>query len=202
VKRKNFCNNEKILKKITSYNIYLLKKIIKASPLPSTTYQNLCPSLRQLFSLTLSHGLVITAAHVPGVSNQTMDSLSRLEIAKHYQICPMIFWNTIKDSKGLSERRLICNRNESSNNFLLQCQGDEDQSERMALEEKTKRRSSYKLDGDDPSFPLHPPIPLIQKTLQKFQQECSLGIIILPDWKGRIWSPLLQHLTMRKIILG
>jgi hypothetical protein len=49
---------------------------------------------------------------------------------------------------------------------------------------------------------IHPPIPLIYRALQKFSREGKMGVLITPDWKGQIWSPLLRKMSIRKIVLG
>jgi hypothetical protein len=49
---------------------------------------------------------------------------------------------------------------------------------------------------------LHPPIPLINKVLEKFKVECKEGIIIVPDWPGQKWSVILKELALKRYILG
>jgi hypothetical protein len=49
---------------------------------------------------------------------------------------------------------------------------------------------------------IHPPIPLILQALRKFQREGKEAILIVPDWKGQIWTPLLKRLSVQKLVLG
>jgi hypothetical protein len=49
---------------------------------------------------------------------------------------------------------------------------------------------------------LHPPIPLINRVLEKFKAECKEGVIIVPDWPGQKWSVILKELTFKKYVLG
>jgi hypothetical protein len=49
---------------------------------------------------------------------------------------------------------------------------------------------------------LLPPIPLIVRILQKFEREGSVGVMIAPDWKSQIWTPILKLLSVKKIVLG
>jgi hypothetical protein len=49
---------------------------------------------------------------------------------------------------------------------------------------------------------LHPPIPLILKTIQKFTTEGSKSILIVPKWKGQVWSTLVEEFTMSRITFG
>jgi hypothetical protein len=49
---------------------------------------------------------------------------------------------------------------------------------------------------------LHPPIPLILRSHQKFEREGSVGVMIAPDWKGQIWTLILRRLSVKKVVLG
>jgi hypothetical protein len=49
---------------------------------------------------------------------------------------------------------------------------------------------------------IHLPIPLILKALSKFEGEGREAVLIVPDWKGQIWTPLLKKLSVQKLVLG
>ncbi|KAA6403650.1 MAG: hypothetical protein EZS28_000825 [Streblomastix strix] len=49
---------------------------------------------------------------------------------------------------------------------------------------------------------LHPPIPLIQQTLNKLMKEKEQAWMILPNWPSQPWWPVLMKMTSRLIILG
>jgi hypothetical protein len=55
---------------------------------------------------------------------------------------------------------------------------------------------------DDRVLLIHPPIPLILQALRKFEREGKEAVLIVPDWKGQIWTPLLKKLSVQKLILG
>jgi hypothetical protein len=46
------------------------------------------------------------------------------------------------------------------------------------------------------------PIPLILKALRKFEREGKEAVLVVPDWKGQIWTPLLKKLSVQKLVLG
>jgi hypothetical protein len=48
----------------------------------------------------------------------------------------------------------------------------------------------------------HSLIPLILKVIQKFLKEGKKTILVIPNWKAQILSPLLQDITISKINLG
>jgi hypothetical protein len=49
---------------------------------------------------------------------------------------------------------------------------------------------------------LHPPIPLILRSLQKFEREGKVAVLVVPDWKGQIWTPIVKRLIVNKVVLG
>jgi hypothetical protein len=49
---------------------------------------------------------------------------------------------------------------------------------------------------------MHLPISLILKVLQKLEREGGTGILVVPDWKGQVWSPIVRPLSVQKIVLG
>jgi hypothetical protein len=49
---------------------------------------------------------------------------------------------------------------------------------------------------------IHPPIPLILQALRKFEREGKEAVLVVPDWKGQIWTPLLRKLSIQKSVLG
>jgi hypothetical protein len=49
---------------------------------------------------------------------------------------------------------------------------------------------------------LHPPIPLILRSLQKFEREGKVAVLVVPDWKGQIWTPIVKSLCVNKVVLG
>jgi hypothetical protein len=49
---------------------------------------------------------------------------------------------------------------------------------------------------------IHHPIPLILKALRKFEREGKVAVVVVPDWKGQIWTPLLKRMSVQKLVLG
>jgi hypothetical protein len=48
---------------------------------------------------------------------------------------------------------------------------------------------------------IHLPIPFILKSIQKFANESSKAIMIVPKWKGQIWSALVEKFTMSRMAI-
>jgi hypothetical protein len=49
---------------------------------------------------------------------------------------------------------------------------------------------------------LHPPIPMLVRCLQKVRTDHATAVLIAPDWRGQIWTPLLRRMTVRAATLG
>jgi hypothetical protein len=49
---------------------------------------------------------------------------------------------------------------------------------------------------------LHPPIPLIQVTLNKLEKEKVSAVMVVPNWPSQSWWPNLMKLTSKWIIVG
>jgi hypothetical protein len=64
--------------------------------------------------------------------------------------------------------------------------------------------NALRIDWKKFTYPmlLHPLIPLILKTIQKFANKGSKAILIVPKWKGQVWSAMVEEFTMSRITLG
>jgi hypothetical protein len=63
--------------------------------------------------------------------------------------------------------------------------------------------NTLRLDWSKIKYPalIHPPIPLILKSIQKFAKEGTKAIIIVPKWRDQVWSELVSQYTLSKINL-
>jgi hypothetical protein len=51
-------------------------------------------------------------------------------------------------------------------------------------------------------FLLFPPIKLILRTLMKIARDKATALVILPRWRGQVWSNLQKRLTVEEVRLG
>ncbi|KAA6374375.1 MAG: hypothetical protein EZS28_030096, partial [Streblomastix strix] len=49
---------------------------------------------------------------------------------------------------------------------------------------------------------IHPPIPVLNKVLQKMKQDKAQGIVIAPIWPGQSWNTKLKNLSIKFLFLG
>jgi hypothetical protein len=122
--------------------------------------------------------IAMKAAHIPGVLNDVPDALSRLEISGDYQIKARVLWRCLQQMNYYPEIDLFAN----TTNIDLE----------RYCSLKVRRSENKREEGVHIGNALHirwtgmkllmlPPIPLINRTLEKFVME---GVIIVPDWKG------------------
>jgi hypothetical protein len=156
------------------------------------------PSLLKLLNYADSHGFLLRATYIVGEHNDAADRLSRLERAGDYQLNPEIFGDICDRLHFYPKVDLFA----SKQNHLLPTWG--------GLRAPIKENEAAKFVGNafntswkDMKPLIHPPIPLIFKSLKKFQREATgRAMFIAPDWQGQYWSPLLKELTDRKFVIG
>jgi hypothetical protein len=155
---------------------------------------NLVPSTRKFLVMAENNGLQVKVDYIPGELNGTADSLSRLETAGDYSIQPRKFLNGLCYLQTTPNVDFFANKS----NHLLSVYGS------LKKDPKNPNSLGNALDVDwTNTCPfLHPPIPLINKVLEKFKAECKEGIIVVPDWTGQKWLIVLKELAVKRYILG
>ncbi len=154
---------------------------------------NLLPQLRKLHSLLEEMGLVVKTSHIAGLKNTTADALSRLERSGDYSIrqevldllCTVMeIKPTLDPFSSLSNHK--CQR------FWTR-----------SPEEKASGTDGMTAQWSGELMTLlHPPIPLILPALKKTREEKAQALLLLPDWRGQAWEPMIQEMAVREIHLG
>jgi hypothetical protein len=49
---------------------------------------------------------------------------------------------------------------------------------------------------------LHPPIEKIMKTLAKVEKDRAQAVIVVPTWRGQLWTNLLNRMSVKRVDLG
>jgi hypothetical protein len=149
----------------------------------------------------------IRATHIPGKVNTVTDSLSRLERSGDYSIKKDILFKAVNQMKiHVNVDLFASTKNHRLLTFCsLRCppQPTKESNTKLIKKGGNPLGNAFHIHWGGGMVPLmHPPIPLIGRTLRKFAEEGKTGILIAPDWKGQVWSPLLNKLKRRKILLG
>jgi hypothetical protein len=139
-------------------------------------------------------GLQVKADYIPGEENQIADSLSRLETAGDYSLQPKVFWKAVRRLKLQPNVDLFA----SEYNHLLPTFG----SLRKNFANPNNLGNAFNISWENMCPLLHPPIPLISRTLDKFKKECREGLLIVPNWPGQKYDNLLEPLVVIKQTVG
>jgi ribonuclease HI len=150
--------------------------------------------MRSLFNELQKKGRTIKAKYVKGLINTDADSLSRLSRAGDYSLAEGMLQRIIKELGTAIDCDLFANHKNK-------------QHKRYATLSLTDRkafvRDAFTIPWTSLGVPLiHPPVPLIQRCLNKIKQEKTTVIMITPLWLGQWWSTALQTMTIRSTVLG
>ncbi|KAA6313246.1 MAG: hypothetical protein EZS28_055788, partial [Streblomastix strix] len=127
-----------------------------------------------------------------GVTNRIPDSLSRLATSGDYSLHQEVFEEALRSLRTRPSIDMFANRKNR----------------------KLKRFVSLTLDNwavgqDCMSLPwkgelpyLHPPLPMIQATLNKVREENVAALIVVPNWPSQSWWPSLMELSTNYVNLG
>jgi hypothetical protein len=157
---------------------------------------NLYHSLCGLFNLTDVMGISIAAAHIQGIFNTEMDKLNLLTMSGDYSLKQYFYLHGLRNLKVIPKLDFFTyEENMKCTKFCtlhqLQKVGTEFMGNAMHLICPSNR-----------VLLIHPPIPLILKVLRKFEREGRVAVVVVPDWKCQIWTPLLKRLAVQKLVLG
>jgi hypothetical protein len=164
-------------------------------------------SVRRLINWIKDHNLIVKASYVPGDNNQVPDQLSRLETAGDYRLKKAYLKPALRELQIKPDIDLFA----SKRNAQLNIFGSVSRPGRQVVPgprggpEIIQENIGNALLSDWRAMTplIHPPIPLVTRSLQKFIRDgTKKGILVVPDWKGQSWSHLLKSLSVKKIILG
>jgi hypothetical protein len=160
-------------------------------------HRNLATSLRRLLLYVESLHISIHASHIPGEINRTADKLSRLETSGDYSIDPVVLDKALQKVRFSPDVDLFASKQNKHLHYYCSIRPPKDPHIHGYL------GNALRISWQHFTPLIHPPIPLIQRVLNKFVNDGgSIGALIAPKWKGQAWSPLLNSLTIRTVTLG
>ena len=141
---------------------------------------------RELWVWCASHGIWLSAAHIPGKENVLADKESRKKDSDtEWKLNPELF-SRIATLWGPVSINLFASRLNYQLKPFVSWRPDP---EAMAID-------AFSLDWRGLCFYAFPPFSLINRVLQKVEQDQSQGIIIVPMWTTQVWFPRLLHLLI------
>ena len=152
-----------------------------------TASVRLCDMSLELWDFCISHSIVISAVHVPGVSNTRADRLSRMVDTDHsYSLLPFYFQELCRVVPF--ELKIDCFA--SRLNFKL------DKFFSRYRDPFSSGVNAFSFRWIDNVY-LFPPIPLIHRVISKFLLDhTGHGVLICPYWPSQSWFPSLLDLLI------
>jgi hypothetical protein len=155
--------------------------------------QNRIVTLRRIANLLASRSCTIIPLYLPGRQNDTADELSRMGSAGEYMLTTES-WQTVKDMVA-PELTLDVFASRATPLLPRYCTLNRGDPEATAVD-------GLSVTWSNDIVLLHPPPTLILPTIQKALEERPTGVLVLPDWRGQPWFPLLQALSEGETNLG
>jgi hypothetical protein len=135
----------------------------------------------------------LTAVHVPGKDNVIADKLSRLSPSGDYGLKDEVL-EQLQQEWGM---RITADLFASGWNRKHETYWS------LQRDRNAQGRNAFATQWRTLGLPLlHPPVPLIMKTLNRVRQERMIAMMVLPHWPNQPWSPLLREMTTKMKVLG
>ena len=147
---------------------------------------------RNLWLWCIERNLWFTAAHIPGKLNVIADTESRKTYPDiEWKLDPLVF-KKISSFWGKPSIDLFASRLNFHLRPFVSWKPDPDA---FAID-------AFSITWKDQTFYAFPPFAVINRVLQKAEQDQSHGIIIVPLWTTHIWFPrLLRMLVDHPVLL-
>jgi hypothetical protein len=137
----------------------------------------------------------IECSHIRGEENQTADSLSRLSKSGDYSLKEGVLERAETMLGEPAEVDLFARRTNRQKERYCTVEVDNDR--------HVIARDAMSIRWTGWTALIHPPIPMIVRTLTKIQREGTRAIVIVPAWKGALRMERLRVMTIKgPVILG
>ncbi|KAA6369390.1 MAG: hypothetical protein EZS28_035084 [Streblomastix strix] len=155
--------------------------------------ESLIERIKQVFYLVKRLKLQITTIHIPGKLYSTTDSLSRLCRSGDYTLKDGMIQMICRTWNYMPQIDIFATQyNQLINNFATVDLNDLETHFHNAFNYKWSKVKLY----------IHPPIPILNRVLQKMKQDKAQGIVIAPIWPGQSWNTKLKNLSIKFLFLG
>ena len=134
----------------------------------------------------LQRKIYLSAIHIPGIVNKTPDGLSRQKLeSTEWMLDSSVFSSDSGCLSAASSRSLCFSPNHQLPNYFF-----------WIPDPQAMGTDAFSIPWKFNLCYLFPPFPLIQKCIQKIEQDQTDALLIMPVWKSRPWYPLLLEMLI------
>ena len=156
------------------------------------THSELCNEIAtKIWQWCIQHNIWLSSTHLPGVENVVADKESRNTNSNTEWTLGNYFFDKITNIFGKPEIDLFASRN---NNKLLKYFSWRPDPGAIGIDAFSQKWNHTLLYA-------FPPFSVINRVLQKIEQEAANVILIAPMWPTQPWFPHLLHLLTREPVL-
>jgi ribonuclease HI len=151
------------------------------------------PTMREISNLVRAKECSLYPSYLPGIDNGAADKLSRMGVSAEYCMTTM----TLRKVQKMIDVQLTLDvfANEATAQLPRYCTLKRSDERAVAVD-------GLNVDWRREVVLLHSPPSLILQTIQKAIRERVKGVLLVPSWKGQIWTPLLNRLSRDMVDFG
>ena len=142
----------------------------------------------KIWQFCAENNIWLTAAHLPGSTNVTADSESRIfkNLYMEWMLNPKTLTRALSVLNFQPKIDLFASR--LNRQFPVFCAYKPDPD--------AKYRNTFSICWSGLDFYCFPPFSCILKTLQKIRQEKACGVMVVPKWPTQSWYPILSSMIV------
>ena len=135
----------------------------------------------------ITHNIWLTASHIPGIKNTVADAESRKTRREtEWSLNPIVFQKAIAEISVQPDIDLFASRLNYKCERYVSYQPDPGS---YAVNAFHKQWTNF-------SFYAFPPFCIIQKVLEKVQEDKATGLLVVPHWPAQPWWPYLANMLI------
>ena len=159
-----------------------------------TSHSDLCNSItKTIWEWCIANHIWLSAAHIPGIENTGADTESRkLRDETEWMLDSSVFNNVLKTLHLTPDVDLFASR---LNHQVVKYISYQPDPQAIAVDAFLINWKDYDV------FYAFPPFSLITQVLQKIQNQCATGLLIVPDWPTQTWYPKLMRMLVNYPVL-
>jgi hypothetical protein len=150
---------------------------------------------RAIFSILQYLDIRPHVCHIPGVENVFVDALSRMDSTGDYELRSDVYQHAVRTLQVLPTFDLFAASHNHKTPRFAALPG------RTAV--GSTARDAFTLEHWDMGLPyIFPPVQILDRVLQRIQDQKVTAVLVLPKWTGQSWWGLFRPLARTVLELG